>query len=73
VDALARQHETSHENANGNMLDWVFRELLEIQEISAETIGDGTEVFFRFLDEPSEVELELLRETHTHAWWRDDA
>jgi hypothetical protein len=66
---MAKRHEVDYENVEGNMVRWLFREILEIQEISSYAIRDGTEVFFRWWDNPGPRAFGMMRRTHGHPWW----
>ena len=70
--ALAKKNEESYQNAEGNQVTWVLREILEVQEIMAESVGDGTEVFYRYWHNPSERDFDEMRQTQTEAWWKAD-
>lgn len=64
LNQLARQMQHSYKNAEGNIIEICFREILEIQEVLSEKIGEGTEVFFRFWHKPTTEDLKILRKTH---------
>jgi hypothetical protein len=55
-EAVRRAHELGagaeheYENALGGVVRWVFREVLEVQELLDDEIADGTEVYYTFLD-----------------------
>ena len=70
--ALGKEEEGEYENALGKRVAYTFREVLEVQEIMAESVGDGTEVFYRFWDNPGERDFEEMRQTQTEAWWKAD-
>lgn len=72
VKRLAGGLEHSYTNAEGNRLSVRFLEILEIQDILAPSIKDGTEVFFRFLDKPNKNDLQFLRKSHEHPWWKSE-
>ena len=69
LTALAESANDEFEAAAGNWVRWVFREILEIQDISAYEIEDGTEVYFRRWTNPTERDFEVIRETHGERWW----
>ena len=73
LTALAKTHEQEYVAAAGNTVRWVFREILEIQDISAYAIEDGTEVYFRWWHDPSAHDFEIIRNTHEEPWWRDES
>lgn len=66
---VSQRDESEYENSAGYLVRWVFREVLEVQEVMADTIADGTEVFFRFWTNPTEQEFEVMRRTHENPWW----
>ena len=68
VKALAREREDEYVAIAGNRVKWVFREILEIQDISG-AMKDGTEVYFRWWHDPGPRAFELMRRTHEHPWW----
>jgi hypothetical protein len=72
LTALAERENEEFEAAAGNWVKWVFREILEIQDVSAHAIGDGTEVYFRWWHNPTERDLEVIRETHGDRWWLEE-
>lgn len=51
ADALRRATELGHasshayENADGELVEWVFTRTLEVQDLSEDAIEEGTEVF----------------------------
>ena len=69
LTALAEGANDEFEAAAGNWVKWVFREILEIQDISAHEIEDGTEVYFRWWTNPTERDFEIIREIHGERWW----
>ena len=69
LTTLAKKGELSYANVYGNRVNWTFRELLEIQEISGYEVTDGTEVFFRWWNDPDAQDFEFMRRTHTEPWW----
>ena len=69
LTALAQGANDEFEAAAGNWVKWVFREILEIQDIAAYEIEDGTEVYFRWWTNPTERDFEIIRETHGERWW----
>jgi hypothetical protein len=69
LTALANGANEEFEAAAGNWVKWVFREILEIQDISAYDIEDGTEVYFRWWHDPTERDFQVMRDTHEPPWW----
>jgi Domain of unknown function (DUF4288) len=69
---LARGKEHNYQAAAGNHVYYTFRELLEVQEISGDKIEQGTEVFFRFWDNPGPRAFKVMRDTHREPWWLDE-
>jgi hypothetical protein len=69
---VAKDYEDQYEAAAGNWVEQQFREILEIQDVMARKITDGTEVFYRFWHAPDEHDFERLRETGTDPWWQPD-
>lgn len=70
---MARGKEHDYEAAAGNRVSWVFREILEVQEIMSEGgITDGTEVFYRWWHNPGPRALKTMRKTHEKPWWGSD-
>ncbi|MFI6144691.1 DUF4288 domain-containing protein [Streptomyces sp. NPDC051109] len=47
----ARAHgeglETSYRNERGELITWTFRQLVDVAELPAERLGDGTELYTR--------------------------
>ena len=72
ANALAKQNEDGYDNVEGEQVDWVFKELLEILDISTKKVEDGTEVFYRFWHSPTTTDFEYMRRTHTEAWWKNE-
>jgi hypothetical protein len=72
LDTLAKAREVEFQNQFGETVSWTFQEVLEIQDISAEEVGDGTEVFFRWWRDPTDEDFKLLRETHREPWWKSE-
>ena len=68
---LARANEHEYAAATGNDVDYTFREVLEVQEITGSKIADGTEVFYRLLDDPGPRTLKAMRKTETRDWWTE--
>jgi hypothetical protein len=66
---LGRKASHRYKNSYGETVRWTFRELLEIQEIMGEELKDGTEIYFRWWDNPSDRKLKLIRESHEESWW----
>jgi hypothetical protein len=66
---IARNANDEYEAAARNWVKWVFREILEIQQVMAHGIEDGTEVYYRWWDNPSERDFQLMRETQEPPWW----
>jgi len=46
---LGNQEEVSYENVYGDVVSWRFLGLVELEEIDADSIGDGTEIKSRLL------------------------
>jgi hypothetical protein len=69
LTALAEAANHEYEAAAGNWVKWVFREILEIRDITAHEIDDGTEVYFRWWTNPTEHDFQIIRETHSERWW----
>ena len=72
LQRLAREGEDEYKAIAGNMVRWVFREILEVQDISAYRVEDGTEVYFRWWHDPSERDFEIMRHSHGDRWWVED-
>ncbi len=72
LKTVAKDYEDQYEAAAGNWVEQQFREILEIQDVMAHKITDGTEVFYRFWHAPDEHDFERLRETATDPWWLSD-
>ena len=68
---LARANEHEYAAAAGNDVDYTFREVLEVQEITGRKITDGTEVFYRLLHDPGPRALNSMRKTETRDWWTE--
>src|SRR6266567_3790977 len=47
-----------YDNADGDRVDWLFVEVVDVKELFDEHVSDGTEVFYRYLTAP---EVEVLR------------
>lgn len=73
LTALAKKQEEDFDNDEGNRVRWLFREILEVQEILAYEIGDGTEVWYRHWHDPGAHDLENIRRTHEEPWWRNSS
>lgn len=70
---LAAREETEYEAAGGGRVRWVFREVLEVQDIVTDKgLVDGTEVYFRWWKRPGTRALKMIRETHEEPWWNND-
>jgi hypothetical protein len=67
--ATAYGDELHYENADGKNVHVRFREVLEVQEIMGPSISDGTEVFYRYWDNPGVRAFGVMRETQTDVWW----
>jgi hypothetical protein len=72
LDTLAKAQEEEFQNKFAETVRWIFQEVLEIQDISAKEVGDGTEVFFRWWQHPTDEDFKLLRETHREPWWKSE-
>ena len=70
ANQLGKKASHRYKNSYGETVRWTFRELLEIQEIVGGELQDGTEVYFRWWDNPSDRKLRLIRESHEEAWWK---
>lgn len=70
TQALAREKELTFDNVEGNRVDWRLHEILEIQELDADNIGDGTEVYYRHWSDPTDADFEHLRKSDQEPWWR---
>lgn len=69
---LARSGEVEYEAIAGNQVRWVFREVLEVQEIMTnEGLVDGTEVYFRWWHKPGPRAFKMMRATHETSWWQN--
>jgi hypothetical protein len=68
VNQLGRKASHRYKNSYGETVRWTFREVLEVQEIVGE-LTDGTEIFYRWWDSPSDRKMKMIRETHEEAWW----
>ncbi len=68
---LARASEHEYAAATGNEVDYTFREVLEVQEVTGRKITEGTEVFSRLLDDPGPRALKAMRKTETRDWWTE--
>jgi integrase len=69
VNQLGRKASHRYKNPYGETVRWTFREVLEVQEIMGEELADGTEVYYRWWDNPSDRKLRMIRETHEEPWW----
>ena len=69
VNQLGRKASHHFKNEYGETIRWTFREVLEVQEIMGEVLTDGTEVYYRWWDNPSDRKLKMIRETHEEPWW----
>jgi hypothetical protein len=69
VNQLGRKSSHRYKNQYGETVRWTFREVLEVQEIAGEELVDGTEVYYRWWDNPSDRKLKMVRETHEEPWW----
>ena len=58
---IAKRDELEFENVFSETVQWLFREVLEVQEIIGQKIEDGTEVFYRLWQDPNPVDFEYLR------------
>lgn len=72
VEQIAKSQDEEFQNKFGQTVRWTFQEILEIQEISG-GLGDGTEVFFRWWENPSKADFTFLRRSHGDQWWRSDS
>jgi len=73
VRELAARREHEYEAAAGNQVRWVFRDVLEVKEISSDKgLVDGTEVFFRWWDKPGPQAFKIMRKTHREPWWLEE-
>ena len=66
---LGRKASHHFRNVYGEPVRWTFREVLEVQEITGDNPTDGTEVYFRWWNNPSERTLRMIRRTHEEPWW----
>ena len=67
---LGRKASHHFKNVYGETVRWTFREVLEVQEIMSDKgLVDGTEVYFRWWDKPSQRTLRMIRRTHEEPWW----
>ncbi|MEX1253714.1 MAG: DUF4288 domain-containing protein [Dehalococcoidia bacterium] len=73
VQALAKDAEEEYESIAGNRVKLVFREILEIQDITDPSIRDGTEVYFRYWHSPQARDFKIMRHAHGDRWWEDDS
>ena len=48
-EEMAARSETEYSNPDGHTVRWVFREVLEVQELVDDDIADGTEVYHALL------------------------
>lgn len=69
LKVIALGKEDDYEAAAGNRVKWVFREILEIQDIMSIDINDGTEVYFRWWINPTKRDFRMMRDTHEPPWW----
>ena len=69
VNQLGKKASHRYKNPYGEIVRWTFREVLEVQEIMGEGLTDGTEVYYRWWDNPSDRKLKMIRETHEEPWW----
>lgn len=58
AEALARDSEHEYDTAAGGHARWEFREVLEIIPLWLDGLGDGSEVYYRFIRKD---ELEHMR------------
>ena len=65
---IAKRDELEFENVFSETVQWLFREVLEVQEMIGQKIEDGTEVFYRLWQDPNPVDFEYLRRTETETW-----
>lgn len=69
VGQLGKKASHHYKNEDGEVVRWTFQEVLEVQQIMAEELTDGTEVYYRWWDNPSDRKLKMIRETHEEMWW----
>ena len=70
LTTIAKGYELEFENVYKETVRWLFREVLEVQEIMGRSIKDGTEVFYRRWHDPQHPEdFEYIRRTETESWW----
>ncbi|MEO8458090.1 MAG: DUF4288 domain-containing protein [Chloroflexota bacterium] len=69
VEQLGKKTSHHFKNQYRETVRWTFREVLEVQEIMGQELTDGTEIYFRWWDNPSDRKLKLIRETHEEPWW----
>ena len=69
LETIAKRDELEFENVYKETIQWLFREVLEVQEITDPSIEDGTEVFYRLWDSPRPQDFEYLRRTEREPWW----
>jgi|GEM_PF-1292584 len=50
AEEIGKSSQHEYLNAYGHRVAWVFKEVLDIKEVDAERIGDGTEVYYVFLN-----------------------
>jgi|SRR4051794_7222775 len=60
AERFGRDAEHEYQNTYGETVRWVFRELLDLKELIDEAIGDGTEVYYAFLDENEVVQRQRM-------------
>jgi len=68
VTALAHREQLSCDNLEGNRVDWVLREILEIEDLMTDSISDSTEVYYRPWHNPDNADFEHLRESDHGQW-----
>lgn len=69
VEQLGKKASDHYKNQYDETVRWTFREVLEVQEIMGHELADGTEIYYRWWDNPSDRKLRLIRETHEEPWW----
>ena len=74
LDELARGGEIEFQAMAGNQVRWVFREVLEVQEImtNKSRLEDRIEVYFRWWHNPGPRAFKMMRETHEEPWWIEE-
>jgi hypothetical protein len=63
--ALARSNAERYENAEGDTVTWVFREILDLKWVYDEVLEDGSEVYSSFLRLEELNQLRTLLEADT--------